>query len=52
MLLTSTEFMLLHPRSQMLDLDYLGTLLLTNSFLGQICTDITGSHWEQTKTEA
>ena len=42
-LLASTEFMPLRPRSQALDLDYLRTLLLSDVFLDQVRTDVTGA---------
>jgi type I restriction enzyme S subunit len=42
-LLASTEFMPLRPRPEMLDVDYLGMLLLTSTFLDQVRTDVTGA---------
>jgi len=42
-LLASTEFMPLRPHSQLLDLEYLRTLLLSDIFLNQVRTDVTGA---------
>jgi type I restriction enzyme S subunit len=42
-LLASTEFMPLRPRPEMLDVDYLGMLLLTSTFLDQVRTDVRGA---------
>jgi restriction endonuclease S subunit len=41
-LLASTEFMPLRPHSQLLDLEYLRTLLLSDIFLNQVRTDLQG----------
>jgi type I restriction enzyme S subunit len=42
-LLASTEFMPLRPRPEMLDVDYLGMFLITNTFLDQVRTEVTGA---------
>ncbi|CUT07938.1 type I restriction enzyme, S subunit [Candidatus Kryptonium thompsonii] len=39
----STEFMPLRPNSSVLDLDYLGKLLVTEGFLSQVRSDVTGA---------
>ena len=42
-LLASTEFMPLRPHFQIVDLDYLRTLLLSDIFLNQVRTNVTGA---------
>ncbi|MHA2612017.1 MAG: restriction endonuclease subunit S [bacterium JZ-2024 1] len=39
----STEFMPLRPNPQILDLNYLGNLLMTEGFLSQVRPDVTGA---------
>ena len=41
--LASSEFMPLTPREDVLDLQYLGRVLLSGSFLGQVRRDVTGA---------